>query len=351
MQGNLAHCCVPAAGTLLDGMRAIDAGGVGIAFAVEDGWRLVGTLSDGDVRRALLRNLPPAGPLAPHMNRKFRSVGPEVGRAEVLDLMQALQLDQIPVLDGDGRLVGLHLIHALMGSVRRTNEAVVMAGGKGTRLAPLTESVPKPMVRVAGRPILERIVLHLVGHGIRRIHLAVNHLSRVIEDHFGDGSQFGCRIEYLREDRPLGTGGALSLLPAPPRHPLVVMNGDLVTQVDVGAMLGFHRDASSRATVGVRPYLHTVPYGCLEIEDGRVKRLTEKPRLLQVVNAGIYVLEPDLVARVPRDQEYPITDLLVDAIGRGESVGAFEILDEWIDVGRHQDLAQAKEGKSPGDGL
>ncbi len=332
-------------------MRAIDAGGVGIAFALDGERRLVGTLSDGDVRRALLRGVPPSGPLAPHMNPNYRSVGTGAGRAEVLDLMQALQLDQIPVVDADGRLAGLHLIHEILGSVTRPNEAVVMAGGRGTRLSPLTETVPKPLVRVAGRPILERIVLHLVGHGIRRVHLSVNYLGRLIEEHFGDGSRFGCRIEYLREDRPLGTGGSLSLLPALPGHPLVVMNGDLVTQVDLGAMLDYHGREGCRATVGVRPYLHTVPYGCLEIEGGRVKRLTEKPRLLQVVNAGVYVLEPDLVSQVPSGREFPVTELLEDAVSRGETVGAFEIAEDWIDVGRREDLRLANEGKSRADGL
>jgi dTDP-glucose pyrophosphorylase len=351
MDERFKQCQVAASGTLLDALRAVDRGAAGIALVVDGTERLVGVLTDGDIRRALLRGVRLESSLAPHLRGKFTSVPATVARAEVIDLMQALRLDQIPVLDPEGKLVGLHLIHEMLGVVSRPNEAVVMAGGKGTRLTPITETVPKPMVRVAGRPILERIVLHLVGFGIRKVYLSVNYLGKVIEDHFGDGSTFGCRIEYLREDRPLGTGGALSLLPAPPRHPLLVMNGDLVTQADLGAMLEFHDRGKHRATVGVRPYVHTVPYGCLEIEEGKVRRITEKPRLVQVVNAGIYILEPEIVARVPRGQEYPITDLLEDCLARGESVGPFEIADEWIDVGRHDDLRQAKEGKPRGDGL
>ena len=150
------------------------------------------------------------------MRREFVAVSPDVGRTEVLDLMRARTLNQIPIVDETGKVVGLHLLREIVGSMPRPNWAVVMAGGRGERLRPLSDTIPKPMVRVAGRPILERIVLHLVGFGIRRIFLSVNYLANIIEDYFGDGSHHGCTIEYLREDRPLGTGGSLSLLPETP---------------------------------------------------------------------------------------------------------------------------------------
>ena len=212
----------------------------------------------------------------------------------------------------------------------------------GTRLAPLTDQIPKPMLRVAGRPILERIVLHLVGAGVRRIFLAINYLGHIIRDHFGDGARLGARIEYLTEDKPLGTGGALSLLPEAPTAPVLVMNGDLVTQADVGALLSFHEAGSAVATVGVRKYFHTVPFGCVELDGDRLVRLDEKPTMTRLVNAGMYVLSPQLVAALPKGVATTVPDILGNAMNRGEEVRAFEIDDEWIDVGHRDQLDKAR---------
>jgi NDP-sugar pyrophosphorylase family protein len=269
-------------------------------------------------------------------------VSARAGRAEVIDIMQARYFQQIPIVDGDGRLAGLHLLHDMISTVERPNWAVVMAGGRGTRLAPLTDVVPKPMLRVAGRPILERIVMHLVGQGVRRVFLAINYLGHIIRDHFGDGARLGARIEYLTEDKPLGTGGALSLLPEPPTAPVLVMNGDLVTQADVGALLAFHDAGNAVATVGVRKYFHTVPFGCVELDGDRLVRLDEKPTMTRLVNAGIYVLAPKLVTALPRNTATTVPDILGNAMNRSEEVRAFEIDDEWIDVGHREQLEKAR---------
>lgn len=343
MNESILKCCVGVSRLLIDGMRAIDAGGAGIALVVDDGHRLVGTLTDGDIRRVLLKGGSLSSPLAPHIRKRFAAVAPETGRADVLDLMQARRLNQVPIVDRDGQLLGLHLLHEIIGAVDRPNWAVIMAGGMGTRLRPITEHVPKPMLKVAGRPILERLVLHLVGFGVRRVFLAINYLGHVIEEHFGDGARFGCRIEYLREAEALGTGGALSLLPERPREPILVLNGDLVTQVDVDSLLRFHVSRDDVATMTVRRYVHQVPFGCAEVEDGRISRLEEKPLLERCVNAGIYVLSPQAVGRVP-GRSFAITDLFEDCLARGESVGAFEIHDDWIDVGSRERLREAREG-------
>ena len=189
-------------------------------------------------------------------------------------------------------------------------------------------------------------MLHLVGHGITQIYLAVGYLADVIEAHFGDGSRHGCRIEYLREEQPLGTAGALGLLPEPPTGPLLVMNGDLVTQVDLGALIDAHIASDAVATVGMRRYVHTVPFGCVERVGDRVTALVEKPAIVREVNSGIYVLEPALVRRVERDVAVNAPDILGDAIDRGEFVGAFEIEDDWLDVGHREQLAKAREGEA-----
>jgi dTDP-glucose pyrophosphorylase len=323
-------------------MRSLEASRTRIVLVVRDDGVLAGTVTDGDIRRALLAGHGLDSPLAPIANRTFASVGPEATRAEVLDLMQARRVEQLPILDAGGRLVGLHLLHEVLGAVERPNWAVIMAGGRGTRLLPLTENVPKPMLKVAGRPILERIVLHLVGFGIRRIFISVNYLSDVIEEHFGDGSKWGCRIDYLREERPLGTGGSLSLLPEPPAVPLLALNGDLVVQFDVARMLAFHAEGSFKSTVAVHDYTHTVPFGVLDIAEGQVRDLKEKPTFVWPTNAGIYVLEPEVVARVPPDTEFPLPGLLEQCLQRGERVGAFRLDGDWIDVGRVGELRRAR---------
>jgi dTDP-glucose pyrophosphorylase len=328
--------------TLLDVMRAITRGACGLAALVDDGGRLLGIMTDGDVRRAVLAGASLADAAEPFMVRNCVTVAPAAGRSEVLDLMRARDLSQIPIVDQDRTIVGLHLLREIIGSMPRPNWAVIMAGGRGERLRPLTDAIPKPMVRVAGRPILERIVLHLVGFGIRRIFLSVNYLADVIERHFGDGARYGCRIDYLRETRPLGTGGSLSLLPAVPDRPLLVLNGDLITQFDAGNMLAFHGRGRYVATIGVHEYQHSVPYAVLDVADGRVTHLTEKPSVSWPVNAGIYVVDPTVIARVPKDTLCGIPTLIEGCLERGEAVGAFFIENDWLDVGRHEELRRAQ---------
>jgi dTDP-glucose pyrophosphorylase/predicted transcriptional regulator len=347
MSNRLAEILISESASIRTALQAIDRGAIDIALVVDGDERLLGTVTDGDIRRALLKGAGLDDPVMSCMSRVFTAVGCHTTRAEVLDLMKARYLEQIPILDERGRVVGLHLLREMVGAVERPNWAVIMAGGRGERLKPLTDSIPKPMIRVAGRPILERIVLHLVGFGIRRIFLAVHYMANVIEEHFGSGAAFGCRFEYLRETMPLGTGGALSLLPAVPDAPLVVLNGDLVTQFDLGQMLRLHADAQHRATVAVHSYVHTVPFGVLDVENGLVARLREKPTHSWLTNAGVYVLDPDLISRVPPETFVTVPGLLDDCVSRGERVGIFAIDDDWIDVGRHHELRRANGEGDP----
>ncbi|MCP5487523.1 MAG: CBS domain-containing protein [Verrucomicrobia bacterium] len=339
--GYVAACCVDTTCTLRNALRVMSEGAVGIVLMTDRSGHLQGTITDGDIRRALLKGVGLDDAIISYIQRSFVSVPPSAGRAEVLEMMQAMRLDQIPIVDAKGRLTGLHTLHAILGNEKRPNTAVIMAGGQGTRLRPVTEHIPKPMIRVAGRPILERLVLHLVGSGITRICLAVHYLAHVIEDHFGDGSRFGCRIDYLHEKEPRGTGGALALVKPRPRHPLIVMNGDLITQADIPAMLRFHEAGGFEATMAVRRYGHQVPFGCVEVKRGRVTRLEEKPVLERSINAGIYVLNPALLRRIP-DRFYPITELFDACLKKGGKVGAFEVEEEWIDIGQRDQLKAGK---------
>jgi NDP-sugar pyrophosphorylase family protein len=277
-------------------------------------------------------------PVLSYANQHCSSVSPTSERSYALDLMRALGLSQIPIVDQQKRLIGVHLLRDILGSIERPNWAVIMAGGRGERLRPLTDTIPKPMIKVAGRPILERLVLHYVGHGVRTIFVAVNYMSYVIQEYFGDGTQFGCEIHYLEESRPLGTAGAISLLPTLPQHPLLVTNGDLITDFDVGAILSLHEQQGHAITVGVREYRHTVPFGVMEMEGGTVRSVREKPSLVCLANAGVYVLQPRLVTRIEKDKEFTMPELIEDCLLRNELVGGYAIDGEWLDVGRPADL-------------
>jgi NDP-sugar pyrophosphorylase family protein len=219
-----------------------------------------------------------------------------------------------------------------------------MAGGEGRRLRPLTDRLPKPMVPVAGRPILERIVLHLVGYGVKRIYISVNYMAEVITEHFGDGERFGCAITYLRESTALGTGGPLSLIPDAPSHPVLVMNGDLVTQVDVSRLLQFHEREGACATLAARHYQVEIPFGVVTQRDNQLIDLLEKPTPHYLINAGIYVLEPEVLPLVPADTFFPITTLFEKLLEDKRRVAVYSIEEDWIDVGRREELRRANEG-------
>jgi dTDP-glucose pyrophosphorylase len=336
--------------TIREVMRTIDEGSEAIALVVAADERLVGTVSDGDIRRALLGGAQLDADVAPFISRDPVTVPDGSDRAAVLDIMRARRLNQIPIVDDAGRLVGLHVLQEIVGGERRPNPALVLAGGRGTRLGQLTASVPKPMLPVAGRPILERIVLHLVGSGIENVYLSVGYLGEQIRRHFGDGSDFGCTITYLEEDprAPLGTGGPLRGLlhdGRAPQHPALVMNGDLVTSFSVRSLMERHESAEASMTVAVREYAHDVPFGVVELDERDqtlIASLVEKPRWVGLVSAGIYVVEPDLLHLIPPEGSFPITDLAAICLQRGDRLAGWRLEGDWQDVGRPQELAGAR---------
>lgn len=334
--------------TIRDAMQAIEVGSANAAFAIEENGVLVGVVTDGDIRRALLAGSALVDPVYPLVRSDPVTASPSESRSSVLDLMQSRGISQVPVVDRSGQVVAIHLLRELIGRINRPNWAVVMAGGRGTRLRPVTDSIPKPMVTVAGRPILERILNHLVGYGIQEIILSVGYLAQVIEDHFGDGSSYGCTIRYVREDadRPLGTGGSLGLVRESvgiPRHPILVLNGDLVTQFSVSAFLEHHSRTKSMVSVGILSYCHQIPYGVLDLDQhGDVKHVTEKPIRKETVSGGMYVIEPTVLEQVSEGESVPMTQILEDCIHRGERVSTWIIDQDWLDVGHPEELLRAR---------
>ncbi len=331
--------------TLLQAIEVIDRGALAICCLVDAENRLQGVLTDGDVRRALLSGRPLTAAALEVATKNPHTVVAGTPRAHVLDLMHAWRVSAIPEVDAAGRVQGVHALSDVVGPAKIPNTAVIMAGGKGTRLGALTRDVPKPLMTVAGRPIIDWIILGLVGDGIRRIHVSVNHLADQIIEHLGDGTRLGAEIVYLREDpdRPLGTGGSLSLIEQRPEEPLLIMNGDLMVDFDARQLLQFHQSSGSRVTVGVRRYSHTVPFGVVEHDDEhRIEHLVEKPDLTVSINTGVYCIDPDLIDLVPRDTMTHMPDLVQRCLESDQLVSAWELSSDWIDVGTPADLARAK---------
>lgn len=326
---------------LLQAVERLDEVALQILLVTDAHGRLVGTVTDGDVRRAILRGIDLHSPLAAAMHRDPVTIDPGASREAAVHIMRQRGVRQLPRVAPDGRVVGLELLEPLVQPVR-DNWALVMAGGLGTRLRPLTDDTPKPLLRVGGRPLLETIVEALALHGFRRIFLSVNYRADQVESHFGDGSRFGVEIAYLREEEFLGTAGALSLLPEAPSEPMVVMNGDILTRVDFGQLLGFHERTGAGMSMCVREYEIEVPYGVVEVDGETVTSIVEKPTTRHFINAGIYVLTPELVRMIEPGVRLDMTDLAERALAAGHLVGAFPIHEYWLDIGHLEDYEQAQ---------
>lgn len=335
--------------TIRQVMAVIDHGVKGIALVVDEARHLLGTVTDGDVRRMILAGLSLDVPVSELLARKSGSHYPlpitaraGTSSGELLRLMQEHRIRQLPLLDGEGHVVDLVMLDDMLPEQMLPLQAVIMAGGKGTRLRPITEDLPKPMLPVGDRPLMQRIVDQLHQAGIRRVNISTHYLPEKIIEYFGDGREFGVALNYVTEDRPLGTAGALSLMETPD-EPLLVINGDILTRVDFRAMLAYHREHKADLTVGVRQYDLRVPYGVVECEGSRVCKLREKPQVSFLVNAGIYLLEPSVRRYIPNGQRFDMTDLIEKLLAEGQAVVSFPIVEYWLDVGQHEDYEKAQE--------
>jgi len=349
MKRDLGPFLVRPDNTIREVMACIDGNAQGIALLVDGEGRLVNTVTDGDIRRAILAGLEVDLPAQVLVDRRRESPRPApVTVAEgtpeerILELMNQHVLRQVPVLDGSGRVVGLTLMADLVKEQGLPLRAVVMAGGFGRRLRPLTDEVPKPMLPVGDRPLLELVLEGLRESGIHRVHLSTHYKGKMIADHFGDGSDFGLDIQYLEEDEPLGTAGALGLM-EPTDEPVLVVNGDILTGLDFRAMLDFHREHRATMTVGVRQHEIAVPYGVVEAEGERVTRIREKPRIRHFINAGIYLLQPEAISLLAEGRPADMTDLIQDLLREGRLVVCFPVREDWIDIGQIDDYLAARQ--------
>ena len=333
--------------TLRECIAAIDKIGKGIVLVVDDDQRLLGTVTDGDIRRAILAgtdlDLPVQQLLEGRASTPYpRPITAPVGTpdAELLRLMNEHTIRQVPLLDEHGRVVDMALLSDLVKEYELPLTAVVMAGGYGTRLRPLTEELPKPMLPVGDRPLLELIIEQLRQAGVRRLNLTTHYKAELIAQHFGDGRDFGVAIRYVKEDQPLGTAGALGLLSASD-EPLLVINGDILTRVDFRAMLDYHREQQADMTVAVRQYEFHVPYGVVETDGVAITGISEKPVVRHFINAGIYLLNSEVCRFIPNGQPYDMPDLISRLLAEGHRVVSFPVREYWLDIGQVEDYQKA----------
>ena len=334
--------------SLRQALATITGNGRQAAAVVDAERRLVGLVTDGDLRKAILRGVGLDEPVAEAMNTKPVAAAVETSRESALALMRRRAIRHLPIVDGDGRLTDLWLLDELLAPPPLDCPAVIMAGGEGRRLRPFTDTTPKPLLAVGGRPLLEILVDRLRASGVSSILMAVRHKSQMIRDHFGSGEHFGVAIDYVEEPVPLGTIGALTLIAPPMRGPFLVLNGDILTKCDFRAMIEFHRERSAALTVAVSLHQVEIPYGEFTLQGDRVVDVAEKPRKEFPVNAGIYVLEPSVVDLIPRDQYVDATDLLRLLLGRGLPVAAYLMREYWLDVGRQFDFEKANRDVAEG---
>lgn len=329
-------------------MECVDRGACGITLVVDADRKLIGTVTDGDMRRAVLTSLDLDMPVSVLLASKIDTEYPKPitafagsSRDKLISLFHKYGLRHIPIVDNEGRVVDLVMMDDLIPTQDLPLQAVIMAGGLGTRLRPITEDLPKPMLPVCGKPLMELVIEQLRQVGIRRVNVTTHYKPEKISDYFGDGSSFGVELNYVNEDSPLGTGGALGLIDRP-TEPLLVINGDILTQVDLRAMLAYHQEHRADLTVAVRQYDIKVPYGVIECEESRICTLKEKPIVHFLVNAGVYLLEPKVYEFIPNGKHFNMTDLVQWLLDAGRNVVGFPVIEYWLDIGRHTDYERAQ---------
>ncbi len=327
--------------SLREALEKIDAAGSQMVLVVDENRQLLGTFSDGDARRSLLKGVSLSDSVNSVMHKNPTCANADDDRLTMLATMRRLGVHQLPIVTTQGIVVGLETVDDYFATPQRDQWVIIMAGGLGSRLQELTKNTPKPMLKVGSRPLLETIVRSYADQGFHNFYLAVNYKAEQIEAHFGDGSELGINIQYLREKERMGTAGALSLLPERPSQPFVVTNADLLTKENYGHMVDLHIDTKSDATMGVRNYEMQVPFGVIKEFDGRIETIEEKPIQCFTVSAGVYVLSPQVLDLVPKAQFFDMPTLFEVMIQRGMRTRCHQIDGYWLDIGRLPDYEQA----------
>ncbi|MFD0696251.1 nucleotidyltransferase family protein [Paenibacillus sp. GCM10027628] len=327
--------------SIFSALKILDQSAMQLLLVVDPMKRLLGTISDGDFRRGILKGISMDACVRDVMNSSPIVGSINDNHERIFALMRTKKLRHIPILNKNGCVVRVETLDEYINVEEMENPVVLMAGGLGTRLRPLTDDCPKPLLNIGGRPLLETIISNLEKNGFRNIFISVNYRAEMIEKYFGDGSQFGVNIRYIHEEQRMGTAGALTLLPEAPTKPIIIMNGDLLTKVNFKQLLEFHIEREAKATMCVRDYEFQVPYGVININEHRIKSIVEKPIQRYYVNAGIYVLNPEVLKRIPKETFYDMPTLYEQLVHSNEESVVFPIREYWLDIGRMDDYNRA----------
>ena len=340
MSNNWKKILVSPLSSIQEVLKVIDNEALQLALVVDIENLLLGTVTDGDIRRALINGVPLSHPISEIMFTTPTIVDCGTSNEQILELMNVKQLNSIPILD-NGIVVGLETIHHITQKAKYDNPVFLMAGGFGTRLKPLTDNCPKPLLKVGDKPILETVLLSFVKSGFHNFYISTHYLPEMIKEYFGNGEKWGVSINYVHEEQPLGTGGALGLLPKDlPKLPVIMMNGDVLTKVDLVALLTFHNENDANATMCVREYEYQVPFGVIESEGNKIKSMVEKPMQRFHVNAGIYVVGRKIIEQVNNNEVVDMPTLLERYLDK--SVLMFPFHEYWLDIGRIDDFNRAQ---------
>lgn len=336
------QCLVESNTTIREALQIIDKTSLQISLVVDEKKFLLGTVTDGDVRRGILKGISPDQPVHLIMNRHPMTATSGMSREQILEKMNKNQFRHMPIVDKMGYVVGLEVFEDLLSPNTYENWVVLMAGGLGTRLKPLTDNCPKPLLSVGDKPLLETIIKNFLDDGFRKFYISVNYKANMIQECFGDGSKWKANIQYLLENDRTGTAGALGLLPERPSLPFFVMNGDVLTKVKMQQLLEFHKESKAMATMCVREYDFQVPYGVVKMDGGQIIGLDEKPIHRFFVNAGIYVLEPEAIDVIPSSTYVDMPTVFERLIARGDKTVVFPIMEYWLDIGKIDDFKRAQ---------
>lgn len=345
LEKRLEKIIIPPETNISDAISKLDKAGLGVLLLCKNERQLIGVLTDGDIRRAILQDISFDKPCISIASRDPVVAHQGITELEALEYMDHAKdfiVDHLPVIEDEGKVVDLLLRRDLVKPENIDLSAVIMAGGYGKRLRPLTEETPKPLLKIGNRPIMEVIIEQLKDSGIEQVNVTTHYLADKIKRHFEDGHKFGVEINYVNEENPLGTAGALGLIDALEK-PILVINGDVLTRVDFNSMFSFHKRHRADITIGVRQYGIEVPYGVVECEGLRVRQLREKPKYNFLVNGGIYIIDPSVHKYIPSEKKFDMTDLIEILLDNKKRVISFPIVEYWLDIGEPLDYEKAKE--------
>lgn len=327
--------------SIMTAIETIDKGAIGAVIVVDKNKRLLGIVTDGDVRRGILKKIPLEAPVSQIMKPQPKFAHQGEDKNSVLALLKKYSLHHIPIVNEHKQVIYIEVLDDFVKRHTHDNTVILMAGGYGTRLRPLTNDCPKPLLKIDNKPMLEIILDQFIQYGFHNFIFSLNYRGHMIRQHFGDGSEWNVDIHYIEESEPLGTAGALSLLDEKPEQPFIVMNGDIMTQINFEHLLEFHQQHQADATLCVREYQHTIPYGVVSIDEHRLVALEEKPEQQFYINAGIYVLNPQCLQYIQAHQRMDMPELIDKVIARQHSTAVFPIREYWLDIGQHDDFQRA----------